>query len=317
MQSLNMINMSPASKQVLIDEFFVKAEEELAARGKLSTCRNYRNTRISFLAFLSGKKLAVEALNELTVRQYNEYLDSRSLSRNSKSFYNRILRALYNKAVREHLAPPNPYLFSAAYTGVDRTRKRALSPEALRSIMTLDLSAEKEKAFTRDIFMFSFFARGMSFVDIAFLSNKDINGDEISYIRRKTGARITLKIEPCMAEIMERYKEDACNGYVFPFLHSRKEEEAYGEYSYRLSRYNLLLKEIGRRARIPFPLSSYAARHSWATLARDSDVPLSVISRGMGHTSERTTQIYLAELDQSVLDQANQKIIGVLFQEHN
>lgn len=315
MQPLNMINMNSASKKVLIDDYFVKAEEELERQGKLSTCRNYRNTRISFLAFLNGRKLSLEALNETIVRQYNEYLDNRSLSRNSKSFYNRILRALYNKAVREHLTPPNPYLFTTAYTGVDRTRKRALSPEALRNIMALDLSAEKEKAFTRDVFMFSFFARGMSFVDIVFLSDRDIHGDEISYIRRKTGARITLKIEPCMAEIIERYKQDACDGYVFPFLHSRKEKEAYDEYSYRLSRYNLLLKEIGRRARIPFPLSSYAARHSWATLARDSEVPLSVISQGMGHTSERTTQIYLAELDQSMLDRANQKIIGVLFQE--
>jgi integrase len=296
-------------KRIKVVDYFLQVEENLANQGKWSTSRNYRNARISFSSFLNGRKLALCDLDETVVRQYNDYLDQRGLKRNSKSFYNRILRAVYNKAVREQLARPNPWLFTDAYTGVDRTRKKALSPEALRSIMALDLSAEKELAFTRDLFLFSFYARGMSFVDMVWLSRNDVSRGEISYVRRKTGARITVEIEPCMAEILERWQDEAWGGYVFPLLHSRQKEEAYREYVYRLYRHNLLLKEIGRRAGIPFPLNSYAARHSWATLARDSEIPLSVISRGMGHTSERTTQIYLADLSQSVLDQASRTVI--------
>lgn len=131
-------------------------------------------------------------------------------------------------------------------------------------------------------------------------------------MRSKTGQRLVVQVEPCMAEIMERYKSASHGDYVFPIVKSDDPKEAYRHYSYNLRKHDLMLKEIGRRAGSGFPLSSYAARHSWATLARAAEVPVSVISSGMGHASERTTRIYLAEIGNSVIDRANRRVIDLV-----
>ena len=115
-----------------------------------------------------------------------------------------------------------------------------------------------------------------------------------------------------MTEIMQRWRAASFGDYVFPIVKSSDPKEAFKDYSYGLRRHDLMLKEIGCLVGSNFPLSSYAARHSWATLARDSEVPVSVISSGMGHTSERTTRIYLAELDNAVVDRANRRIIELV-----
>ena len=102
------------------------------------------------------------------------------------------------------------------------------------------------------------------------------------------------------------------NTYVFPILNSENPGEAYAEYRIALTYYNRLLKKLCTLAGIPQRLSFYTARHSWATAARNHQVPVSVISAGMGHTSERTTQIYLTMLENSLIDNANKGILESL-----
>ncbi len=275
----------------------------LEKEGRYPTARNYRKTLRSILAFTEGNDMDISRIDARWVNDYNAYLYSRKASRNSVSFYNRVLRALLNKAARTRRDDP----FKGAFTGVSPTRKRALSPVVLKRIASLQL--EGEIALSRDLFLFSFYARGMCYVDMAKLRRPSLCGDYLSYRRSKTGQELSLQLEPCMMEIIDRWSGQAYGDYVFPILHSDIPRDAFREYSYRIARHNLMLKEIGRLAHAPFPLNSYAARHSWATIANRLEVPVSVISSGMGHTSERTTRIYLSQLENSVLDRANKKVI--------
>ena len=132
----------------------------------------------------------------------------------------------------------------------------------------------------------------------------------IHYVRRKTGQSLFVRIEPCMWEIIRRYEESCRNTpYVFPFVKSQEPFRAFRQYQGALTRYNRSLKQLGEMIGLDRPLSSYCARHTWATAARDHHIPLAVISAGMGHASEKTTRIYLASLENSVIDQANKLLL--------
>ena len=304
--------MDTKHRKIRIEQYFLLEEQRMASLGRWSARKNYGSTRRSFSAYLQGRKLLVSDLDAAEIRRYNEFLDSRHVSRNSKSFYNRNLRAIYNRAVQDGYARENVSLFADVYTGIDKTRKKSLALETIRNIISLDLASESDLCLSRDYFVFSLFSQGMCFVDLAYLRTRNIRGDELCYSRKKTGQRISVHIQPCMTRILERCRPLAWGDYLFPVLRTANPQEAYREYTYHLNRYNLHLKEIGRRAGCPFPLNSYAARHSWASLAKMTGAPVAVISQGMGHTSERTTRIYLSDLDNSVLDKACRRVIDAV-----
>lgn len=166
--------------------------------------------------------------------------------------------------------------------------------------------AGRKGSLARDIFMFSFFTRGMSFVDMVYLRNSDIHDGVLTYARHKTGQMLSMRIEPQLQHIIDRYSN--ASPYILPVL---AKDDSYGNYRQQQRELNKFIRKIGVLLNIPEPLTFYVARHSWATLARDCGTPLTVISAGMGHTSERTTRIYLAQLDHNIIDKANRKIIDL------
>lgn len=284
-----------------------KLEEENAHGTKLNYWRAYR----SFATFLGKQYLPFPACTETLIGEYEKWLRHRKIKRNSSSFYMRILRAVYNLAVSDGLASTeNP--FRKVYTGIDTTRKRAVDKHVIRQLRTLDLTKNPTLAYARDLFLFSLYLRGMAFVDMAYLQKCDIRHGDVTYVRRKTGTRLSIKVEPCLQEIVERYEEKTTHTpYVLPIITSTDEKQAYREYQNALSYYNKQLKRLSEMLDEDVPLSSYTPRHTWATTARDSNIPLSVISAGMGHSSENITRIYLSSLDNSIIDKANYKILSV------
>lgn len=284
----------------------------LTSEGRLGTARNYARTLSSFSDFLGGADIPFAAFTEPLVEEYSAYLVRRGVVRNTVSFYMRILRAVYNRAVRQRLAEPG-CPFCNVYTGIDRTRKRAVEERLIVRLRNLDLSGSAALALARDLFIFSYCTRGMAFVDMAFLRKRDLAGGEIRYVRRKTGQQMTVHLEACMREIVWRYERRTRNTpYVFPLLTTEEPGRAYAQYQVALNYYNRLLKRLSLLLGLEDGLSSYASRHSWATAARNHRVPITVISAGMGHTSERTTRIYLSSLESSVIDCANRKILSAL-----
>ena len=202
-------------------------------------------------------------------------------------------------------------LFRRVYTGIDKTVKRALPLSVIRKIKDLDLSFSKAVDHARDMFLMSFYTRGMSLIDMTFLRKTDLNGGYLVYRRRKTGQALKIAWTYEMQSILDKYPENPTQ-YLLPILMnpSAKEFFAYRNASYNINRN---LKKVGELVGISVPLTMYVARHSWASVARSKGVPVSVISEGMGHDSEATTQIYLASIESSSIDRANRLIINSLF----
>lgn len=279
---------------------------------RLGTALNYEKTMKNFAEFLGGVNLPFSAMTEQLIADYNAFLVQRGMVRNSISFYMRIMRAVYNKAVRQKLVEQS-HPFTEVYTGIDRTRKRAVSESVISQLYKLKLTEDTPLALARDIFIFSYCTRGMAFVDIAYLKKENISGGMLSYVRHKTGQRLTVRIEPPIGEIIKHYEPYVRNSpYLFPIITSNDPEEAYRQYQTALGYHNRKLKKLGKLTGENLRLSSYTARHSWATVARNHNVPLSIISAGMGHTSEKTTLIYLESVENSLIDKANEGILKAL-----
>ena len=283
---------------------------QLISSGRLGTARNYIRARNSLAQYLGPADVTFVSMTKDFVSGYGAFLQRRGLVRNSISFYMRIWRAVYNLAVK-NLFVEQAYPFSDVYTGVDRTRKRAVGETVVSRLFRLDLSRSASLTLARDMFLFSYCTRGMAFVDMAYLRKDDIRGGSIHYVRRKTGQPLCVRMEPCIRQILDRYA-DRSEVYVFPILKSEDPEKTYARYQVALNYYNRQLKQLGRMLHLDSGLTSYVARHSWATAARNHNIPVSVISAAMGHQSEKTTQIYLAMLEDSVIDSANQEIISYI-----
>ncbi len=288
---------------------FVRFMEELVARlqhlGKIRTSETYAAAAESFMRFRGGRDLLLNEIDSDLMVEYQTYLRQRGLAMNTVSFYNRILRAAYNRAVEKGLAEQR-HPFRHVYTGVDKTVKRAIPLQAIRRIKNLDLSARPSLEFARDMFLFSFYTRGMSFIDMAHLRKQDLRNGILSYRRRKTGQQLFIKWEQCMQEIAGKH---AAKGSDRLLAIIRTPDNALRQYRNALRLVNNKLKTISAMAGLQTNLTMYVSRHSWASIARSKHVPLSVISEGMGHDSEATTQIYLASLDNSLIDRANSMIL--------
>lgn len=300
---------SPKSNIPVLDYMRSQAER-MRASNRLGTAKNYEKTISSFGKYLGNVRLPLSALTEQVITDYNAFLVQRGLVRNSVSFYMRVLRAIYNKAARQKLIEQQ-HPFTEVYTGIDRTRKRAVSESIIFQLHRLELEEGTPLALCRDMFIFSYCTRGMAFVDIAYLRKTNLQNGMICYARRKTGQLLSVRIEPCIQRIIDRYA-DSDSPYVFPILTSVDTAEAYEQYQTALNTHNRLLGRLSELLGCGCKLTSYTSRHSWATAARNHNVPISVISQGMGHTSEQTTQIYLTMLENSVIDDANKGIISGL-----
>lgn len=287
-------------------------------KGCTTTAENYRSALNSFKKFLANQSfnenvqhddIMLDCITSETMEQYEAWQKCRGICPNTISFYVRIFRAVYKRAVDDEIIE-DKRPFRRVYTGVEKTVKRALPLKLIRKIKMLDLTLSPKLDYARDMFMLSFYFRGMSFVDMAYLRKSDLKDGEITYRRRKTNQKLSILWTKEMQAIIDKYPDNNSD-YLLPIIKKKgvNERYAYLNTSYKINR---LLKIIATMIASPINLTMYVARHSWASAAKAKGVPLSVISEGMGHDSEATTQIYLASLDASVVDKANHLIISSL-----
>ena len=264
---------------------------------------------LRFRNFRNNKDLYFDMIDDKLICQYESYLKASNLCRNTTSFYMRTLRSVYNQAVEEGLSKQSAP-FKHVYTGVDKTSKRAISLNEIRKIKNLNLRDEPKLDFARDLFLFSFYMRGMSFIDIAYLKKTNLSDGYVTYNRKKTGQQITIKWEKEMEEIINKYT-DKSNTFLFPII-ERNDGTERRQYLNKMLIINRKLKKIAQLAGVSTPLSLYVARHSWASIAQAKNVPLRTISLGMGHDNEETTRIYLSSIQSNIVDKANSKILSLL-----
>lgn len=289
--------------------FMRKIAEQFMQVGKCRTSETYLSTLRSFMLFRKNKDVIFDEVSSDLMIAYEAWLKSNGIAMNTISFYMRILRATYNRAVEKGLTVQQ-YPFRHVYTGIAKTVKRAISLETIRQLKAMKLSLNGSKSYARDMFLFSFYTRGMSFVDMAFLKKTDLNRGILSYRRKKTGQLLFIKWEPCMQEIIERYNNPQ-SPYLLPIVKwtETNERRQYLNESHRINKY---LRIIGKELQLSITLTLYVARHAWASIAKSKNISISVISEGMGHDSETTTKIYLASLDTAPVDNANRLILNLL-----
>ncbi|MDE6017269.1 MAG: site-specific integrase [Muribaculaceae bacterium] len=297
-----------SSKNSLFN-FMQSLIEKLKYNGKVRTSETYKAALNSFKKFRKDEDIMLDSLNSEIMEAYEAWHHQRGVSPNTISFYTRILRAVYNRAVEEELTE-NRRPFRHVYTGVGKTVKRALPLPIIRKIKDLDLSFIPELEYARDMFMMSFMLRGMSFIDMAYLRKTDLTNGYLTYRRRKTGQQLTIEWTKEMQILLDKYHENNSD-YLLPIIRNKgiNERSAYRNAGYNI---NHNLKRVANKIGISIPLTLYVARHSWASIAKSEGIPLSIISEGLGHEKESTTRIYLSTLDTTLIDRANSKILGLL-----
>jgi integrase len=274
--------------------------------GNIKTAEGYQCALNSFKRFRQNKDLMLYEIDSALMEEYQAWLKNNGIAPNTISFYMRKLRATYNQAVEEELIfDKKP--FKRVFTGTEKTKKRALSLQELTKVKNVDLSDNPSREFARDMFMLSFYLRGMAFVDLAFLKKSDLKGGVVTYRRHKTNQQIQVQWTDEMQQILEKYQTKE-GKYLLPIISADCDDERK-VYTNRGHVVNYHLKKLGEQLSISLKFTFYTSRHSWSTVARDKGVAISVISEGLGHESERTTRIYLASLDSSVIDNANKMII--------
>lgn len=326
-------NFSNSQHGVMFCEYVNSKVEYLKKANRFGTAEAYKYAAVSFLKFLGKKDIDIYKINAALIKSYEQYLFAENKQKNTISCYMRSLRAVYNQAVHENIiskkkTKSNP--FSGAFTGNAKTGKRAIGVDSILKMTKVKAEDIKcsykrlektklnsiSKSITLpiaiDVFMFSLYTQGMSFSDIVNLKKENIKGDFIRYKRKKTGQQITIGMEDCTMEIIKRYSDKNSN-YIFPILRSIETGSEYLKWKKTnlfLARYNKSLKKLARYAGIDEHLTSYVARHSWASIASQEGISIATISKGMGHESEKTTRIYISQLDYSDVGRANKRILS-------
>lgn len=298
--------MENVNKTTILDQMH-SVEEHLRALGRLGSAETMHSARRSLQLFLR-KDLPLESIDSPLVEAYEAHLKERGVTRNTSSFYLRTLRSAYNQAVEQGLVE-DAHPFRHVYVGIDRTAKRAIQADDIRKVKTLDLSRWPKLELSRDLFLLSFYMRGMPFVDMAYVEKRQLANGYLTYHRKKTGQPIEVAWQEEMQQIVARHPSHT--KYLLPIINKEDGDERR-QYRTMMQRTNRHLKKISAMAGLKVPLTTYVSRHSWASIANTNNVPLGVISQGLGHDSLRHTQIYLDSIEHGRIHEANQLIIGLI-----
>lgn len=300
-------------KEKCLTDYMASIVATMHKEGRLGTAHVYNSTLNRILDFNGNSPLKFNRITPHWLQQFQNYLLSRQLHWNSISTYMRMLRATYMRAVDHGLAPYRPRLFKGVYTGTRVTVKRALDTSLIRRMKNLQSTDDKAVEQSRQLFLLMFMLRGIPFVDIAFMRRCDLQSDVISYRRRKTGAWLTVRVEPeAMKLVMELQSTNPHSPYLFPFI-SNPNHEPYRQYQNALRKFNTSLKRLAHQLGCSYNLSSYCARHSWATIANYRNYQQELICNAMGHSSVKVTETYFKPHTDERIREMNRDILTYVF----
>lgn len=296
-----------------IEPFIESLIEKVKMNGRYSTANTYAYTLHSYQKFTKCTSNTFESITPEMIKGYEQSLLLSGRRHNTISLYMRILRSICNQAVDQQIASlDTTELFRNVFIGNEPTAKRAIRPDILHKLVEADLSKKPTSDFTRDLFLLSFYLRGIPFVDLAYLRKSDLKENSITYFRRKTGQQLQIALESCARKIIRKYANQCTNStYLLPIITSSG-EQGHKQYRSALRLYNKRLLLLSEELELKTKLTSYVARHSWATTARRRGIPISIISVGMGHSSEQVTSVYLDSFDDKTLSDANKKVIATV-----
>lgn len=288
--------------------------EELEQAGKVGNAATYRNTARILRRYTGGRPLSFADLTPVKLEKLEHHLRAEGCTGGGISVYMRTLRAVVGKAMKAGLMHRDQYPFEtgtqAGYSLSDlksERNPRALTDEDMDKLKRFPFNDHPHLSQSVRLFLFSYYARGMNFADIAQLKRLDVYDGRIFYRRRKTNDAFSIPVSEALAEILATFDRNE-SAYLFPVLNEEHATEKQQWYRIQkcLKRMNLELKEAAEVVGITVPLTSYVARHTFATTLKRKGVDVAVISESMGHQSMNTTRAYLKRFGSEVLDAADQ-----------
>ena len=298
-------------------QYFDDVIERLEKANRIGYSNVFRATKKSLLNFRDEIDFEFSDVTMNFLTRYEEDFYSRGCVLNSVFVHLRTFKTLINYAKRDEIVRPefDPFK-NISFTKFRRikTAKRAISKQEIYSIIDLDLEPDTSLYHSRNYFLFSYYNRGINFIDMAFLKWENISKDRLNYVRRKTKESFTIGLLEPAKEILKYYKNQdyyTKQGYIFPILSDNYQTAK--SIDYRIDRMlkivNSDLKTIAEKAKIETRLTTYVARHSYATIMKRNGISISMISESLGHESEKTTQIYLDSFENGILDEASKVIL--------
>lgn len=297
-------------KAETVGELFLEHIQQLDEEGRRGYMLSLKQTYNSLLAFNKHLDIPFSTIDVTWLKRYENYLHKQELKDNTIGIRMRSLRVIYNLAIEQDITDKEKYPFKNYKVAKlnQKTLKRALRKHDVNKIIRYTAKNQYEQ-FAIDIFLFTYYAGGINFVDIANLTRSNIIDGKLAYYRTKTKALIAVPLQPQAVAILEKYanKESA---YLFPILskfHKTKVQKANRVHKV-ITKVNKRLKEIGETLNLPLKITTYVARHSQATIMKQAGVSVSIISDIMGHSSEKVTQYYLDSFENSQFSDAMNKL---------
>lgn len=303
-----------SDKKTTVNDFWQEYIDDLNTSGRTGNARYYKESKNSFFSFLNEKNIFFKDITPTLLDKYEVYMRARGSGDSGIAVRMRAIRAIYNNAISKGLVSKDDYPFENYKVSKLKatSNKRAISYDNIQKIRELDLSENPTLVNSRNYFVFSYYTRGMNFYDMMKLTWDSLSEDKIIYNRSKTKTRLTVKVTEPVAEILSLYKaQKRKTKYVFPII--LKEDSTPQQLEYRkektLKKFNKDLKKIAELCEIDAKITSYVARHSFATNLKQKGVSTDVISEAMGHQNVAITQAYLKDLESSVIDEAVEKLL--------
>lgn len=298
---------------ISLEHFILRTSTDMRARMQYSSAKTCITVWRGLSEVAQKESLTFSELTPELLASYEHCLIGKECSRNTVSLYVRALQNLCHRAVRERVAILPDHLFDNVSTGTVPVYHRAVTPEVIRQISLVELTGKQQRLnFARDMFMLCFYLRGISYIDLAHLRKCDLVNGVLTYARRKTKKPAILKLERHAVEIIQRYAPQAeATIYLLPIIREQgTADEEQKKYDSALRLYNKHLARIAVILNLNIPLTSYVARHSWATIAHDIGVEMGDISEALCHSSEKMTRNYIRSFTIDRLAGVNLKVIA-------
>lgn len=296
------------SSSLSIAEIFLEHLKFLQGCKRTGYMLSIRQTYNSLLKFNGTLDIPFSEIDVNWLRRYEGWLRKSNKSENTIGIRFRNLRMIYNKAiekgaVKKELYPFDSYKVSKLHK---ETIKRAIVKDDIKRVLNYDVNGRDfYTSLAIALFSFSYYMGGINFVDMAYLQGSNIIDGRLVYYRKKTSKLINLPMNPEAMEIISRYNT-GLTGYIFPILSfaHNTEQMKLNRLHKVITKVNKALKLIGQELGLPIKLTTYVARHSFATVLKRAGVSTSIISESLGHSSEKITQIYLDSFENSQIDEA-------------
>ncbi len=289
----------------------------LESLGKYASASKHQSV-VSLLNAFQKDAIRLDKLNLAYLQEFEAFLRQRGNQDNSIATKFSLMKAVYNKAVAQELFLPSSNPFSKFKVGRlwTTTQKRAITKNEMQKLMNFPIppATTPYLAFAKDIFIFTYLTAGINFRDIATLQYTNVRNGRIYYTRHKTGKKITCQLMPQAQQIIQKYSKPQHEeqDYIFPILDRKIHRTALQQHNRIhkiLAKVNLNLKELGKMAGIQTPLTTYVARHTYATVLKRAGVNIALISESLGHSDLSTTQIYLDSFENAQIDEAMKNLL--------